>query len=248
MFEGKISKDFLIRAAGLPSVLQHLTPDAEFSTHSITKREGEARTFSSGCNDAFTVFAFMAFLLALLDLILELQMERRKRSTNENNFDIIFDEIVLDEQDSFNMVERNATLATHSIFRGFLNTLTGIGNKEESCAQFYFCEAAYHASNFGDIGRKIARISSVKAGEYLQEIDETLFRDIPESGLVGILQRNTDAACQEAFPKCSTNNATVHSYSYRHPAPGTCNRSQQKDRFCGNNFYAEHLQKIVQNL
>ena len=52
---------------------------------------------------------------------------------------------------------------------------------------------------------------SVKAGEYLQEIDETLFRDIAESGLVGILQRNTDAACQEAFPQCSTNNATVHS-------------------------------------
>ena len=40
MFEGKISKDFLIRAAGLPSVLQHLTPDTDFTTHSITKREG----------------------------------------------------------------------------------------------------------------------------------------------------------------------------------------------------------------
>jgi hypothetical protein len=41
MFEGKISKDFLIRAAGLPSVLQHLTPDTDFTTHSISKREGE---------------------------------------------------------------------------------------------------------------------------------------------------------------------------------------------------------------
>ena len=40
MFEGKISKDFLIRAAGLPSVLQHLTPDTDFTTHSISKREG----------------------------------------------------------------------------------------------------------------------------------------------------------------------------------------------------------------
>merc|ERR1712241_208854 len=232
MFEGKISKDFLIRAAGLPSVLQHLTPDAEFSTHSITKREGEARTFSSGCNDAFTVFAFMAFLLALLDLILELQMERKKRSINEDNFD---------------MVERNATLATHSIFRGFLNSLS-IDSQERSCPQFYFCEAAYHASNFGDVGRKIARISSVKAGEYLQEIDETLFRDIAESGLVGILQRNTDGACQEAFPECSTNNGTIHSYSYRHPAPSTCNRIKQKDHFCGHNFYSEHLQKIIQSL
>ena len=54
------------------------------------------------------------------------------------------------------MIERNATLATHSIFRGFLNTL---GSQEEACGQFYFCEAAYHASNFGEVGRKIARIA-----------------------------------------------------------------------------------------
>ena len=32
-----------------------------------------ARFFNSGCTDAFTAFAFLAFLLALLDLILELQ-------------------------------------------------------------------------------------------------------------------------------------------------------------------------------
>ena len=83
---------------------------------------------------------------------------------------------------------------------------------------------------------------SVKAGEYLQEIDETLFRDIAKSGLVGILQRNADVPCQEAFPAalaaCSrTNNATVpHQESaYRHPAP-TC---RQKD---------EHLDVFSQNL
>ena len=44
----------------------------------------EPRTFSSGCNDAFSVFGFLAFLLALLDLIMELNMmaagrKRRKR-------------------------------------------------------------------------------------------------------------------------------------------------------------------------
>ena len=83
---------------------------------------------------------------------------------------------------------------------------------------------------------------SVKAGEYLQEIDETLFRDIAKSGLVGILQRNADVPCQEAFPAalaaCSrTNNATVphQDSAYRHPAP-TC---RQKD---------EHLDVFSQKL
>ena len=34
----------------------------------------EHGTGRSGCNDAFSVFGFLAFLLALLDLILELQV------------------------------------------------------------------------------------------------------------------------------------------------------------------------------
>lgn len=39
---------------------------------------------SGGCNDAFTGFGFLAFLLALLDLILELQDgNRRRRSVQE---------------------------------------------------------------------------------------------------------------------------------------------------------------------
>ena len=43
-----------------------------------------ARFFNSGCTDAFTAFAFLAFLLALLDLILELQ------SGNFNAFPKLF--------------------------------------------------------------------------------------------------------------------------------------------------------------
>ena len=45
----------------------------------IQKAEFQPRTFSSGCNDAFSVFGFLAFLLALLDLILELNMNKRRR-------------------------------------------------------------------------------------------------------------------------------------------------------------------------
>ena len=109
-----------------------------------------ARTFSTGCFDAFTVFAFLAFLLALLDLILELQGDaRKKRSIDSSpNFQ--------NENLEYKWMERNATLAAHSIFRGFLNTLDSADN---SCAQLYFCEGAQAASKQGSVGKKIARIA-----------------------------------------------------------------------------------------
>ena len=49
------------------------------SAHNLTRTEFQPRTFSSGCNDAFSVFGFLAFLLALLDLILELNMAKKRR-------------------------------------------------------------------------------------------------------------------------------------------------------------------------
>ena len=56
---------------------------------------------------------------------------------------------------------------------------------------------------------------SVKAVQYLHEMDQDFFRDIAESGLVGILQ---DAVtCQEAFPACFE---TELKTSYRHPGLG----------------------------
>ena len=55
---------------------------------------------------------------------------------------------------------------------------------------------------------------SLKAVQYLHEMDEDFFRDIAESGLVGILQ---DAVtCQEAFPACFETELN----SYRHPGVG----------------------------
>ena len=97
-------------------------------------------------------------------------------------------------------------------------------------------------------------VFSVKAGEYLHEIDETLFRDIAKSGLVGILHGgdggNQDAACQEAFPACFSANATTvrrHPDSYRHPAPHQC---RQNNNYCGKNenFFSQQLHNIIQYL
>ena len=80
----------------------------------------------------------MAFLLALLDLILELQDSRKKRDV------------------SLSIMERNATMATHSMFRGFLNVLDA---EDENCAKTIFCESSHEAAKYGEIGRSIAKIA-----------------------------------------------------------------------------------------
>ena len=84
-------------------------------------------------------------MLALLDLILELQMQggggRKKRDNNPSP-----DHEILD---------RNATLASHFMMRGFLNTWDING----TCAKKSFCEGVYQASKLGSIGQEIAKIS-----------------------------------------------------------------------------------------
>jgi hypothetical protein len=92
----------------------------------------------------------LAFLLALLDLILELQGTggRKRRETFENQ--------VEKDSTSFEELEKNSTLASYSIFRGFLNSMDA---EMFSCTQKYFCEATFEAGKYGQIGQMIARIS-----------------------------------------------------------------------------------------
>ena len=104
-----------------------------------------ARTFSSSCFDAFTVFAFFSFFLTLLDLILELEGDagRKKRDISDQE-----------------MLDRNATLASHFMMRGFLNTWDiSSKSKSQNCQQKVFCEGIYEASKLGSIGQEIAKIS-----------------------------------------------------------------------------------------
>ena len=84
-------------------------------------------------------------MLALLDLILELQGDagRKKRDTSDQE-----------------MLDRNATLASHFMMRGFLNTWDiSSKSKSQNCQQKVFCEGIYEASKLGSIGQEIAKIS-----------------------------------------------------------------------------------------
>ena len=91
-------------------------------------------------------------MLALLDLILELQgdggrsLDGRKKRQSDNNHE---------------MLDRNATLASHFMMRGFLNTwdISSKSSKSQNCQQKVFCEGVYEASKLGFIGQEIAKIS-----------------------------------------------------------------------------------------
>ena len=110
-----------------------------------------SRTFSSGCNDAFSVFGFLAFLLALLDLIMELNggmmmggggggggrgWGRRKRAVSQQP------EV------------RQAMLASYSMFRGFLNALDA---DNPACSALFMCEAAVEAARRGQTGYTVSK-------------------------------------------------------------------------------------------
>ncbi|XP_063603020.1 uncharacterized protein LOC134778993 [Penaeus indicus] len=68
------------------SILDNTSEMASNILHQIEEHlssvtsSGQARMGGyGGCSDSFSVFGFLAFLLALLDLILELQGNRRKK-------------------------------------------------------------------------------------------------------------------------------------------------------------------------
>lgn len=70
----------------------------------------------SGCNDPFSIFGFLAFLLVLLQLLANNGGGRRKRSTQDCSV----------HQETSQV--REGMLAVHLILQGFINSL-GEGNK-----------------------------------------------------------------------------------------------------------------------
>ena len=96
--------------------------------------------YSSGCQDNFAIFAFLAFLLAVLDFVMEMQGGNKKKRSTSN---------VLQESD----LSRNATLASYAIFRGFMNT---ISTENEQCQLLFTCESGIEVSQYGEIGEEIA--------------------------------------------------------------------------------------------
>ncbi|KAK7072004.1 hypothetical protein SK128_020726 [Halocaridina rubra] len=146
--------------------------------------EGRQYGGYGGCTDSFSVFGFLAFILALLDLILDLQanmggtgMPRGIRSVNNDDADTEKDSLC---QENAEMLQ--ATSACYSLLRGFLNALAA---ENSECANRFMCEGAEEASTAGPIGEVIANVASLNAGSWLMRVNATMFRSVVEAGQTG---------------------------------------------------------------
>ncbi|KAG7173417.1 hypothetical protein Hamer_G018703 [Homarus americanus] len=157
-----------------------------------------------GCSDSFSVFGFLAFLLALLDLILELQAmnntggTRRRRAAEDDT------DLTLGCQEDVEM--QQATSASYSLLRGFLNALA---TDDPGCAKRFLCEGAEEAAAAGQLGEVVANVASQNAGSWLLKVNSTLFADVGSAGQTGAKMKD----CAFRFSQCF-----ALPDSYRYPA------------------------------
>ncbi|XP_042876680.1 uncharacterized protein LOC122256196 [Penaeus japonicus] len=149
---------------------------------------------SGGCNDAFTGFGFLAFLLALLDLILELQDGNRRRRSVPNDLGLgpeAFTTMALESGPE----AQGAAAACYSLHRAFLNALA---TRDGECARRFMCEGAEEAAASGPLGRMIATVASANAASWLTKENATLYKGVEEAGAVGA----AGGACGMKYSQC----------------------------------------------
>ncbi|KAK7084970.1 hypothetical protein SK128_021013 [Halocaridina rubra] len=155
--------------------------------------------FSGGCNDAFSVFGFLAFLLALLDLILEFGSEdtNRKRRETESHERYFPEDMFTTNRLRTNPDIVRASSACYSMYRGFLNALAAT---DHECAKRFLCEGAQEAASQGRLGSLIAAVASENAATLLRNTNITKYRDVVTGGLTGA----GGGSCERAFSHCLT--------------------------------------------
>ncbi|KAK8390740.1 hypothetical protein O3P69_010447 [Scylla paramamosain] len=156
----------------------------------------------AGCNDAFSVFGFLAFLLALFDLIMELQnnmnMTRSVRDVSawEGRASEFLAEHLLPISSQENGEEpQQAAAACYSMLRGFLHGMT---TTDAVCAEKFVCEGADAAAATGAFGQVIAKVVSRNAGGWLARGREAQYEGVSEAGLAGA----RGESCAEKYPAC----------------------------------------------
>ena len=100
--------------AGALEIVQTHNFSAPQSFHNFVTNFGDPSSARSGCEDPFAIFGFLAFLLALIQILIDQNNAgngRRKRSLDGNS-----------------LAFQQATLAALGMLQGFINTINS-GNK-----------------------------------------------------------------------------------------------------------------------
>ncbi|KAG0718197.1 hypothetical protein GWK47_052890 [Chionoecetes opilio] len=161
----------------------------------------------SGCNDSFSVFGFLAFLLALFDLIMELQDDAdaaadttmrsaRNLSAREGRAaDLLAEQLLPVSAQEHGEGSQQAAAACHSMLRGFLN---GVTANDATCAERFLCEGAEEATAAGDFGQVVASIVSRNAAIWVARGRGDQYEGVGEAMQVGV----RGESCADKYPKC----------------------------------------------
>ena len=161
----------------------------EFFTDSV----GSGRSGSLECNDITSVFAFLAFLFALLNFVVNMggQGRRRRRRGVEDQ------QCYLAEDQLEDPLYRSSLLSVYALYRGVLNYLDLLEAEEAGggCGARVLCEAGHQAAG-GDLGPVIAVLGAHRAGWMLESLRLGSHRDTVRAVTSGV----AGSDCQHLYP------------------------------------------------
>ena len=166
-----LSSDLGFPSSILPNILNHFSDD-----------ESTGRSASAGCSDITSVFAFLAFLFALLDFLLNMMDGGRKKRE------------VCSYRSSTKPQMQEGMLAVWDMTRGLLNIWDTEINVD--CQGFGVCSAAQHAASRGRWGVVIGVVGSVQAGRWLERTGRWDKKSARVAGLFGAYGGD----CKQRYP------------------------------------------------
>ena len=155
-----LSPDLGFPPSILPNILNHFSDD-----------ESTGRSASAGCSDITSVFAFLAFLFALLDFLLNMMDDGRKKRE------------VCSYRSSMKPQMHEGMLAVWDMTRGLLNIWDT--EMDGDCQGFGVCSAAQYAASRGKWGVVVGVVGSVQAGRWLERMGRWDEKSARVAGLFG---------------------------------------------------------------
>ena len=160
----------------------------------LTYSAGTARSGSLDCNDITSVFAFLAFLFALLNFVVNMGGQGRRRREAGH------DQCHLGEDVTSDPVYRSSVLSVHALYRGVLDYLRLLEAGEEAgghCGARVLCQAGQQAAG-GEFGGAIAVLGGHRAGWLVESLGLGYHRDTVRAVTEGVAGRD----CEQLHP-CS---------------------------------------------
>ena len=144
---------------------------------------GTGRSGSLDCNDITSVFAFLAFLFALLNFVINMGGGGRRRRDAA--------QCRLGEEVTSDPVYRSSVRSVYALYRGVLDYMDLVEEGEEQCGVRVLCEAGEEAGR-GQLGGVIAVVGAHRAGHMLETLRLGSHRAVVRAVTEGVAGQECD--------------------------------------------------------